>query len=680
MGKNTGPKEIRPVWNNTQRINHQNKFVPTAVLTRSGRIPVSTAKQYVNTATPKNRVNVSKSTKNTFLKSHSPIRRPFYKSTVLNTRVSKEKVNTVRVNGVNTVGQIVVSTVKGNGVTVVIASAGYVWRPKMTDLNNGSKYNSGSWISKRGSPQQALKYKGMFDNGSSRHMTGNKALLTKFSHVYLAKRGRDTKIPQSGGPPIKVGDEAVHKELGDRMERAATTTSSLEAEQDNDTQTRFEAASKSPMTHLSQELTHLEVGRIQTATLSTTEDGVHAITATIDGRDMIITEASIIRHLKLQDSEGLSSLTNAKKFTQLARMWRASKGYSGVVTPLFDTMLVQPQGEAPSTSPSRITSSPSFSSHHTTSNTLTTPPSIQITHEAEETATMPHDSPLPRGHTSRSDEVKKLEKQVRSGKQRRRARIVLSKDEDAADDPSKTGRKIAQIDTDPTISLVQDEGTSWFQEDVETQEKNSADTEIILEEETPTELIEDLGNGENGENKISTAGSEISTASHDVSTATATLVEDISRDFKGMSYQDIRTIFEKVWDQNQVFVPIGSEIEKEHSKPVEEETVHQEEVKTVQVVKESSRKTRGRRKKSLARKRVRETQSEESSKKQKLEDDAEKEELRLGLKIVSDEDKDINYEVLDMKYPIVDWESQSLEILKKEKCMCIRLQEHMENQ
>ncbi|GJR17064.1 putative ribonuclease H-like domain-containing protein [Tanacetum coccineum] len=48
----------------------------------------------------------------------------------------------------------------------------------------------------------------------------------------IGKRGRDTKIPQSGGPPIKVGDEAVHKELGDRMERAATTTSSLEAEAD----------------------------------------------------------------------------------------------------------------------------------------------------------------------------------------------------------------------------------------------------------------------------------------------------------------------------------------------------------------------------------------------------------------------------------------------------------------
>ncbi|GKA99055.1 hypothetical protein Tco_0826992 [Tanacetum coccineum] len=183
LRKGTGHKEVRPIWNNTQRINHQNKFVPTAVLSRSGRIPASTAKQNVNTATPKNRVDVSKSKINTFSKSHSPIRMPFYKSTVLNTRVSKEKVNIVRVNGVNTAGQTAFSTVKGNGVTAVKALAGCVWRPKKTNLNNGSKDNSGSWISKRGNPQQALKYKGMFDSRCSRHMTGNKALLTDYQDI-----------------------------------------------------------------------------------------------------------------------------------------------------------------------------------------------------------------------------------------------------------------------------------------------------------------------------------------------------------------------------------------------------------------------------------------------------------------------------------------------------------------
>ncbi|GKE51734.1 hypothetical protein Tco_1486890 [Tanacetum coccineum] len=59
-------------------------------------------------------------------------------------------------------------------------------------------------------------------------------------------------------PLKKVGDEVVYKELGDRMERAATTTSSLEAEQDSgsgprcqdtilgdvDAQTRFVITSK----------------------------------------------------------------------------------------------------------------------------------------------------------------------------------------------------------------------------------------------------------------------------------------------------------------------------------------------------------------------------------------------------------------------------------------------------
>ncbi|GJW33579.1 uncharacterized mitochondrial protein-like protein [Tanacetum coccineum] len=59
-----------------------------------------------------------------------------------------------------------------------------------------------------------------------------------------AKRGRDTKIHQFGGPPKKVGDEAVHKKLDDRMERAATTASSLEAEQDNGNINRIQSMAK----------------------------------------------------------------------------------------------------------------------------------------------------------------------------------------------------------------------------------------------------------------------------------------------------------------------------------------------------------------------------------------------------------------------------------------------------
>ncbi|GKC78044.1 hypothetical protein Tco_1128818, partial [Tanacetum coccineum] len=57
--------------------------------------------------------------------------------------------------------------------------------------------------------------------------------------------------------------------------------------------------------------------------------------------------------------------------------------------------------------------------------------------------------------------------------------------------------------------------------------------------------------------------------------------------------------------------------------------------------------------------RRRETHSEKSAKKQKLEDDTEKEELQVYLNIVS-EDESLNIESLVTKYPIVNWETQIL--------------------
>ncbi|GKA29724.1 putative ribonuclease H-like domain-containing protein [Tanacetum coccineum] len=122
------------------------------ILTRSGKVQVSTAK--------KSSLRATTST------SHSD-------------QISNEKVNTVRVNGVNTARQTTVSVVKGNGVTAVKTLACCVWRPKMTDLNNVSKDNSGSW----GNPQQALKNKGIVDSGCSRYMTGNKDFLIDYQDI-----------------------------------------------------------------------------------------------------------------------------------------------------------------------------------------------------------------------------------------------------------------------------------------------------------------------------------------------------------------------------------------------------------------------------------------------------------------------------------------------------------------
>ncbi|GKB25418.1 hypothetical protein Tco_0864819, partial [Tanacetum coccineum] len=125
--------------------------------------------------------------------------------------------------------------------------------------------------------------------------------------------------------------------------------------------------------------------------------------------------------------------------------------------------------------------------------------------------------------------VKKLEQKVKTTKARRRARIVLSEDEEDVEDSSKQGRKISAIDKDPTISLVQPEQEmehdvgiveemTWFQDvDAEIKEKNSADTEIILEEEQPTELVEDIGSGEKGASEVSTTNIAVTTA--EVSTA-----------------------------------------------------------------------------------------------------------------------------------------------------------------
>ncbi|GKF45207.1 hypothetical protein Tco_0131759 [Tanacetum coccineum] len=75
----------------------------------------------------------------------------------------------------------------------------------------------------------------------------------------------------------------------------------------------------------------------------------------------------------------------------------------------------------------------------------------------------------------------------------------------------------------------------------------------------------------------------------------------------------------------------------------------------------SNKPAGGSRKKTLTRKRACEKQSEESAKRQKLEDAVEKEELKTYLKIDPDEDRAINYEALATKYPIIDWESQIIE-------------------
>ncbi|GJX46846.1 putative ribonuclease H-like domain-containing protein [Tanacetum coccineum] len=65
------------------------------------------------------------------------------------------------------------------------------------------------------------------------HVTTIETQHQKTQKPRRAKRGRDTEIPQFSGPPKKVGDEVVYTGEDDRVVRAATTASSLEAEQES---------------------------------------------------------------------------------------------------------------------------------------------------------------------------------------------------------------------------------------------------------------------------------------------------------------------------------------------------------------------------------------------------------------------------------------------------------------
>ncbi|GKC43172.1 hypothetical protein Tco_1060894 [Tanacetum coccineum] len=154
--------ENKPIWKNVQRVNHKNQFVPTTVLTRTGKIPVNTVRtsdtNTVNTArhnfnrqavltNAARKISIVKPfvnrvrPKTVFHKTHSPLRMPFNNTAALRTNFSKQKVNTADVKPVSAVG--------GKRETAV-------------------------------KPSVALQNKGIVDSGCSRHMTGNRAYLADY--------------------------------------------------------------------------------------------------------------------------------------------------------------------------------------------------------------------------------------------------------------------------------------------------------------------------------------------------------------------------------------------------------------------------------------------------------------------------------------------------------------------
>ncbi|GJZ10882.1 hypothetical protein Tco_0545641, partial [Tanacetum coccineum] len=190
---------VKPVWNNSQRVNHQNfakktypcakkNLVPRSVLMKSGLVSVNTARQ-VNAAHLKTTVNDARQMSYLSQTTHSTIKRLIHKNTTFKNSNINQRVNTVRDKKINTARlKAVVNAVKGNNLNVVNASACWVLKPKHKVLDHVYKHNSAQ--------------------GRSKHMKGNMSYLTNYKEIdggYVAFGGNP-----KGGKITGKGEDEFH--------------------------------------------------------------------------------------------------------------------------------------------------------------------------------------------------------------------------------------------------------------------------------------------------------------------------------------------------------------------------------------------------------------------------------------------------------------------------------------
>ncbi|GJS80989.1 zf-CCHC domain-containing protein [Tanacetum coccineum] len=219
---------------------------------------------------------------------------------------------------------------------------------------------------------------------------------------------------------------------------------------------------------------HQIVDFLNASHIRTLDNGDIELTATIDGKVKIVTEASVRRHLQLANSDGISSLTNTKIFEQLSLIggpYYSVKGSTHLVKshhtptsapstsqlPISPTSrrttrqeYVVPQPRSPTQSPvaDKAASTGVDVRYGGATTTITALESIQGSGNIDKTPTMPQDSSLPRkvkrletdlqqtkltynaAYTKLIKKVKKLENKIKSSQARRRVRIIVSDDED----------------------------------------------------------------------------------------------------------------------------------------------------------------------------------------------------------------------------------------------------------
>nr|GEW36391.1 hypothetical protein [Tanacetum cinerariifolium] len=214
-------------------------------------------------------------------------------------------------------------------------------------------------------------------------------------------------------------------------------------------------------------------------------------TATIDGKVKIVTKASVRRHLQLADSDGISSLPTIKIFEQLsligAQLFRVKNQHTQL-SPITHLSPKSPTQSLVADEVASIGVDVRFGGATTTVIGLEVG---QGSGNIDNTPTMPYDLPLSRVNTLGNDQgsmtQQELKKTAKFRQARRRARIVVSDDEDDLEDPSEQWRKITKIDQDPGILLVQHDAKIHgryghdmeFDYDFDTAEKYVSTAELV---------------------------------------------------------------------------------------------------------------------------------------------------------------------------------------------------------
>ncbi|GJX19847.1 hypothetical protein Tco_0222524 [Tanacetum coccineum] len=127
-------------------------------------------------------------------------------------------------------------------------------------------------------------------------------------------------------------------------------------------------------------------------------------------------------------------------------------------------------------------------------------------------------------------------------------------------------------------------------------------------------------------------------------------------DLKTKSFEEIKALYDKIKRFDDSFIVIGSAKDEKVIKEMNEQVV---DASKKRVKKDDSIKGEIKEAKEGTRKRKLGKRKKMKSKKRKFTSKDDKE-LRLCLTIVFDEDKEVDYEILDKKYPIIEWRSEYL--------------------